>query len=99
MDALAKPPTKTPAVAPLALTDDQLHQIMRHAAVLHPQMRRVFIEHVAYELRGQPIGDGEVWRACRQILRGFGRRWKPSAAAFPIPTSPRHGVSASDETE
>jgi hypothetical protein len=58
--------------APLALTDDQLDQIMRHAAVLHPQMRRVFVEHVAYELRGQVIGDGVVFRACAKVLKQSG---------------------------
>jgi len=55
--------TKTQATtqqAPLALTDDPLDQIMRHAAVLHPQLRRVFVEHGAYELRGMVIGDGVV---------------------------------------
>jgi hypothetical protein len=39
--------------APLALTDDQLDQIMRHATVLRPQLRRVFVERVVYELRGR----------------------------------------------
>jgi len=66
--------TKTQAAdqAPLALTDEQLDQIMRHAAVLHPHLRRVFVEHVAYELRGQPIGDGAVYRACAKVLRESG---------------------------
>ena len=50
--------------APLALTDDQLDQIMRHAAVLHPGLRRAFVECVVYELREQTIGDGVVFRAC-----------------------------------
>jgi hypothetical protein len=73
VDTLAKPhATKPPAAAALALTDDQLDQIMRHAAVLHPQMRRVFVEHVAYELRGKVIGDGVVFRACAKVLRESG---------------------------
>src|SRR5262245_32399373 len=42
---------------------------MRHAAVLHPQMRRVFVEHLAYELRGRTIGDGVVFRACAKVLK------------------------------
>jgi hypothetical protein len=57
---------------PLALSDDQLTQIMRCAAVLHPRMRRLFVEHVAYRLRDKVIGDGEVFRACREILRESG---------------------------
>jgi hypothetical protein len=35
-------------------------------------MRHVFVEHVAYALRGKTIGDGEVWRACAQVLRESG---------------------------
>ena len=58
--------------APLALTDDQLDQIMRHATVLHPQLRRVFVERVVYELRGQTIGDGVVFRACAKVLKESG---------------------------
>ena len=44
--------TKTQATAeathqtPLALTDEQLTQVMRHAAVLHPGLRRAFVERV-----------------------------------------------------
>ena len=57
---------------PIALTDNQLDQIMQSAAVLHPQMRRVFVEHVAFALRGKVIGDGEVFRACREVLRESG---------------------------
>ena len=45
---------------------------MRHAAVLHPQMRRVFVEHLAYELRGRTIGDGVVFRACAKVLKEAG---------------------------
>jgi hypothetical protein len=55
--------------APLALSDDQLDQIVRCAAPLHPELRRVFVEHVAYALRGKTIGDGTVYLGCRQVLR------------------------------
>ena len=57
---------------PLALTDDQLDQIMRCAAPLHPRVRRLFVEHVVVALRGKIIGDGEVWRACASVLRESG---------------------------
>jgi hypothetical protein len=56
----------------LALTDEQLDQIMRCAAPLHPRIRRVFVELVAYALRGKVIGDGEVWRSCATVLRESG---------------------------
>ena len=74
---------------PLALTDEQLDQVMRCAAPLHPQMRRVFVEHVAYALRGKIVGDGEVWRACAFALREAGM-FDP-----PLETEPGHsrGVS------
>jgi hypothetical protein len=39
---------------------------------LHPELRRVFVEHVAYALRGKTIGDGTVYLACRQVLRESG---------------------------
>jgi hypothetical protein len=69
---------------PLALTDDQLDQIMRCAAPLHPRVRRVFVEHVAYALRGKIIGDGEVWRACAAVLRESGM------FDAPLETEPGH---------
>jgi hypothetical protein len=45
---------------------------MRHAAVLHPHLRRIFVEHVAYELRGQVVGDAVVFRACAKVLKESG---------------------------
>jgi hypothetical protein len=69
---------------PLALSDEQLDQIMRCAAPLHPAMRRVFVEHVAYALRGKIIGDGEVWRARAQVLREGG------VFDAPLETEPGH---------
>jgi hypothetical protein len=68
---------------PLKLTDFQLDQIFRCAAPLHPEMRHVFVEHVAYALRGKTIGDGEVWRACAQVLR--------EAGIFSPPPELQHG--------
>ena len=58
---------------PLALTDDQLDQIVRCAAPLHPELWCLFVEHVAYALRGKTIGDGTVYLACRQVLRENGK--------------------------
>ena len=57
---------------PLALTDNQLDQIMRHAAVLHPGLRRAYVERVAYELRNQEIDDGLVYRMCAKVLKESG---------------------------
>jgi hypothetical protein len=55
--------------SPLAFTDAQLNQIMRCAEPLHPRVRIAFIEAVARALRGQELGDGVVFRVCRQVLR------------------------------
>jgi hypothetical protein len=54
---------------PLALTDDQLDTIMKHAMPLHPRLRRAFVEHVAVALRGVEIGDGSLHRACVMVWR------------------------------
>jgi hypothetical protein len=35
-------------------------------------LRRVFVEHVAYELRGKVIGDGQVFRTCAKVLKESG---------------------------
>jgi len=69
---------------PLALTDDQLDQIVRCAAPLHPELRRVFVEHVAYALRGKTISDGTVYLACRQVLRESGMFFRPTSGSAPV---------------
>jgi len=58
--------------SPIALTDAQLHAIMTYAAVLHPSLRRAYVERVAYELRNQVIGDGSTYRACAKVLKESG---------------------------
>jgi hypothetical protein len=68
---------------PLALTDSQLDQIIRCSQPLEPQMRAVFIERVAAELRNKVVGDGEVWRACVSVLKESGM--------FHPPLSEEHG--------
>jgi len=65
-------PCSLPGSSPLAFTDSQLDTVMKHAGVLHPGLRRAFVERVAYELRGQVIGDGNLFRACAKVLRESG---------------------------
>jgi hypothetical protein len=76
---------------PLALTDEQLDQVMRHAGVLHPGLRRAFVERVAYELRGQVIGDGSVARACAKVLKESGMFDPPTLSEEPPPARRSHG--------
>jgi hypothetical protein len=60
---------------PLALTDDQLSQILSHAAPLTRSARRAFVADVVAELvRCEPIGDGVVFTVCRKVQR---RYWDP----------------------
>jgi hypothetical protein len=64
---------------PLAFTDSELDIITRHAGVLPPGLRRAFVERVAYELRGQVVGDGLVYRMCPDCL--IRRCWRPATSA------------------
>ena len=83
---------------PLALTDAELDQIMRYAAPLHPRVRRLFVETVASCLLGKVLGDGAVYRACREVLRESGmfdapvisnpQHRPPSITVTPKATSP-----------
>jgi hypothetical protein len=55
---------------PIALTDEQLAQVMQTAKVLHPADRSIFLERLAERLRGvEVIGDGLVARTARETLR------------------------------
>jgi hypothetical protein len=74
---------------PLALSDEQLDQIMKCAAPLHPRVRRLFVEHVAARLRGKDIGDGAVFRACAEVLRETGMFDAPLETEEPQPARGR----------
>lgn len=51
---------------PIALSDDQLAVIMRHAEPLPAADRDKYLHRVASLLHGVEIGDGAVARAARQ---------------------------------
>jgi hypothetical protein len=55
-----------PMPRPLALTDDQMAQILRSAQPLAPSARSAFLHDVAQALNGHEIGDGVVARAARE---------------------------------
>ena len=70
---------------PLALSDSQLHAVMRAAAPLDTDMRAPFLETVARLLASEPaIGDGAVHRACRMAQREF---WKAPDLSRSVGTS------------
>jgi hypothetical protein len=55
----------------LALTDDQLAQVMRCAQPLAPGVRADFLREVARALAGRELGDGVVARAAREAQWRF----------------------------
>jgi hypothetical protein len=56
---------------PLALTDDQMSQILRSAEPLRPSTRSAFLQDVARALNGHELGDGFVQRVCRDVQRKY----------------------------
>ena len=59
-------------MSPLALSDSQLDQIIRLAAPLSVDVRAVFLERLASELRALgELGDGVVFRTASGIQKEF----------------------------
>jgi hypothetical protein len=58
---------------PLALSDDQMAQVLRCAEPLNPADRSSFLRDVAAELDGKELGDGLVLRTCRDVQRRYWR--------------------------
>jgi hypothetical protein len=59
---------------PLAVSDQQLSQIMAAAAVLAPADRSQFLQALADALRHEAvIGDGTLDRAIRYVIRPYFR--------------------------
>jgi hypothetical protein len=57
-------------MAPLALTDNQLDDLMRLSQPLAPHCRDAFLRILAHELRGPgDVGDGELHRMAVEVIR------------------------------
>jgi hypothetical protein len=56
-------------MSPIALTDTQLREVQSAAAMVPIDLRGVFLEQVAIELRGKDLGDGLVHRTAYAIAR------------------------------
>ena len=70
---------------PLALTDAQLSAVYRACKPLLPPDRDAFLCALAHALRSEPeIGDGAVFRACRELQKQF---FRPPTIS--TPQSPR----------
>jgi hypothetical protein len=61
----------TMSLRPLALTDDQMSQVLRSAEPLRPSARSAFLQDVAQALNGHELGDGFVQRVCRDVQRKY----------------------------
>jgi hypothetical protein len=53
---------------PLALTSEQLAQVMTIAGPIPPGLRSDYLAFVA-QLSGRDLGDGDVHRACREAAK------------------------------
>jgi len=59
-----------PTTPPLALSDAQIAAIMGLVRPLQPHQRSLFLEMLAAKLNSRrEIGDGEVYRVCRELQR------------------------------
>jgi hypothetical protein len=70
----APDPASDQPPAPLALTDAQITTIMALARPLLPDQRTAFLEMVAAKLRelcNGDVGDGVIYRLCRELQREF----------------------------
>jgi len=54
---------------PIALTDLQLHEVMQAARLVPLDLRQVYLEQLAMELRGRELGDGLVHRVAYDVAR------------------------------
>jgi hypothetical protein len=58
-------------MTPITLTGPQMREIHQAAAMVPWELRGVFLERVAAELRGKDLGDGLVHRVAHQIARSI----------------------------
>jgi hypothetical protein len=64
----------------IRFTDVQLHELMQAARMVPPDLRDVFLERVAVELQGKPLGDGLVHRVAYNVARAITRDAERTAA-------------------
>ena len=64
----------------IRFTDAQLHELMQTARTVPPDLPDVFLERVAVELQGKPLGDGLVHRVAYNVARAITRDAERTAA-------------------
>ena len=55
----------------IRFTDAQLHELMQAARMVPPDLRDIFLERVAAELQGKPLGDALVHRVAYNVARAI----------------------------
>ena len=68
-------------MAPIALTDAQLDQVVTQARQVPRALRDMYLQAVAERLRGKLFDDGDVWRAAVAAQREILRTFRPPDAA------------------
>jgi hypothetical protein len=56
-------------MAPIALTDAQLDQVMTQAHQVPRTLRDMYLQAVAERLRDKPFDDADLWRAAVAAMR------------------------------
>jgi hypothetical protein len=57
------------AMGPLGLSDSQMHELMQAAQSVPSDLRHIFLQRVADELRGKPLGEGLVHRVAFAVAK------------------------------
>src|SRR5262249_8858441 len=58
-------------MTPIRLTDRQLRELMQAAQMVPLDLRDVFLQRVAAELRGKDLGEGLVHRVAYDVARAI----------------------------
>ena len=66
-------------MTPIRLTDSELHEVRQAAQTVPYDLRRVFLERLALELRGKDLGAGLVRRIAFEVARTI--TWDAERAA------------------
>ena len=66
-------------MTPLRLSGPQMREIHQAAQTVPWELRGVFLERVAAELRGKDLGDGLVHRVAHDVARAITRTAKRTA--------------------
>jgi hypothetical protein len=56
-------------MTPIALTDAQLREVQQAASMVLIELRGLYLERVADQLRGKDLGDGLVHRIAYEVAR------------------------------